>query len=169
MKKDVIRILAFDTSLTRPGVALIEVERIASTVKIIEVSHVKTVDSESMALRTKHIEHWASLFIRKYKNKGFTYIVRENYSGKFGLYKVFSAWNAVDRALAEHGFAIEEKPIPPGTVKRVVGGSGKADKKEVEDGVRKYCEYGDFKSDDESDAVAIALTFAIENKHLKKL
>jgi len=51
------------------------------------------------------------------------------------------------------------------TVKRVVGGHGKADKDEVAAGVRRILGLPDgfvFATDDESDSVAIGLTYLIE-------
>ena len=56
------------------------------------------------------------------------------------------------------------------TVKRMIGGSGKAEKDDVADGVRRILKLPadfEFKSDDASDAAAIGLAFAIENGLIK--
>ena len=60
----------------------------------------------------------------------------------------------------------EIEEIPPTTIKTIVAGYSKADKQEVEEGVRKLLQEHqkemEFYSDDESDAVAVALTYCIK-------
>ena len=52
------------------------------------------------------------------------------------------------------------KELPPTTIKKIVTGSGKASKEEVEKAIRKYIKQSDyeFKTNDESDAVAVAIS-----------
>lgn len=67
--------------------------------------------------------------------------------------------------LQEAGVKVVEE-IPPTTIKTFVAGYSRADKEEVEEGVRKLLQDHqkdmDFYSDDESDAVAVALTYCIK-------
>src|SRR5690606_16203284 len=76
---------------------------------------------------------------------------------------VYGAWAAIDMALGKYGYVIDEKnEIVASAIKKAVAGKGGADKEEVADGVRKILGKDiDFKSDDESDAVAVGLTYAI--------
>lgn len=59
---------------------------------------------------------------------------------------------------------------PPVTIKKEVGGHGKASKEEVETGVRNYLEETDitFATDDESDAVAVAICYFLKQGDLDK-
>src|SRR5699024_10753760 len=85
---------------------------------------------------------------------------------------VFGAWASVDRALATYGYEIpDENEIVASKVKRLVAGKGNAQKDEVADGVMRMIgesERDKFYTprgrllDDRSDAVAIALAWAIE-------
>lgn len=170
MKAD-MRVLSFDLSIARPGVALVEIKD--GKAKVIAVSNVKTDAKQPYAVRGKSIESWAHLFIaenfRKGRKQGFDVIVRESYAGRFGHHPIFSAWAAVDRALNDFGLADTTKPIAQQSVKKVVVGKGRAEKEEVAEAVRRLTGYsGDFASSDESDAVAIALAYAIQNGLIEK-
>lgn len=160
-----LRILAFDISLSRPGASVVEVT--GGKAKIVAVSNIKTDAKQPYAVRCKTIESWAHLFIAEHYKKGraegFDYVVREAYMGKFGLHAMFSAHAAVDRAMFDFGVNDTDKPIAQQSVKKYVVGKGRAEKEEVEEGVRKYTGYsGEFKSSDESDAAAIAVALAIK-------
>ena len=173
MKAEVIRVLSFDISLSSPGVAVVELR--GGKAKVISVSHVKTDAKQPYAVRSRMIESWAHLFIAGHQSKSKPYdvVVRERYAGKFGLLAMFSAHAAVDRALFDYGLAElldTEKPIPQQTVKKQVVGKGRAEKSEVENAVRQLTDYlGEFKTDDTSDAVAIALCWAIQNGRIEHI
>lgn len=164
-----MRVLAFDISLGLPGVAVVEVRK--GKPFIIAVGSVKTDGKESYAARTKHIEAYMYLFIREHYGKGFNAVVREGFAGKMPNvnYAIFSAWNAIDRALSDYGLAVTEKAIGQATVKRLVFGKGKAEKREVEAAVREWTGYtGEFATPDESDAAAIALAYLINEGVIAK-
>ncbi|MBC1456263.1 crossover junction endodeoxyribonuclease RuvC [Listeria newyorkensis] len=157
-----IRILAFDTSLGRPGIALVEVRN--GKASIIDMSNVQTTSKQSLVERKAVVYAWAVFFIHKHRAKGFDYIVRELFQGRTYMqnYPVFSAWGATEDALNVFRLDFTDAPITPATIKKHVVGNGKADKQEVADAVRRWTGYeGAFASDDESDAVAIALYKAI--------
>ena len=83
---------------------------------------------------------------------------------------VFGAWSAVDMALGSYGYHIDAKDeITPTQVKKAVTGKGKAEKDEVEQGVRKRLKLPDnyiFSNNsggDASDATAVAIAWIDEN------
>ena len=157
-----MRLLAIDTSMSSPGVAILSVKQGKATVKT--VSHVKTTTANSHGLRADIIESWLTLFLAQHAKKGFDEVVREDFNGRSSTsnHPVFSAWSACDRALFKFGVEFTAPAITPSRVKLLVTGSGKADKHEVEAAVRKITGYtGPFATDDESDAVAIGLAHLI--------
>lgn len=171
------RILAFDTSLGAPGVALVEFKN--GKPKIIDVSHVTTTSTQPLTLRAEIVEAWATLFIARHVGKGFDYIFREDFHGMSSQqnYPVFSAWAATERAVHKHDhefdrfvyFDIRGKRkvghgISQSRAKSLVVGKGqKVSKDDTEQAVRKLTGYkGDFAKDDESDAVCIALACGIQ-------
>jgi crossover junction endodeoxyribonuclease RuvC len=84
-------------------------------------------------------------------------------------YAIFSAWNAIDRALRDFDLKVTADPIGQAAVKKLVVGKGKAEKDEVAEAVRKLTGYkGEFAADDESDAVAVGLAYGIQSKLITK-
>jgi crossover junction endodeoxyribonuclease RuvC len=164
-RKKAFRTLAIDTSLGCPGIAVIDV--INGKPKLIDVSHVKTKSTEPIALRTQIIEAWALLFIRKHAP--YDLIIREGFASKIPHtnYTVFSAWNAVDRALNSFGLKVDDS-IGQASVKKKLLGKGRAEKEEVEAGVRKYVDWGKFETNDESDSIAIGLAYLIDKGIITK-
>jgi crossover junction endodeoxyribonuclease RuvC len=181
-KRKPYRILAFDISLSSPGVAVVEIA--VGKPKIIDMSHVKTDSKQSHSLRTEIVESWATLFIAKHSGKGFDTVIREDFHGQSSgqNYPVFAAWSGVDRAVSKFGLTFDKwqevgkggriKPmlgIPQSKVKLIVVGKGKAEKDEVADAVRKWTGFsGEFAVNDESDAVAIAVAYGIQAKLITK-
>jgi crossover junction endodeoxyribonuclease RuvC len=162
-----MRVLAFDTSMGRPGIALIEVK--AGNPRVIDVSHVATTTKQTHGLRAEVIEAWAVSFIHKHSAK-FDVIVREDFVGRTSkqAHPVYAAWGACDRALNKFGLTFTTPSISQSAVKKAVVGKGKAEKDEVAEAVRKWTGYdGEFAVDDESDAAAIALAYLIREKIIK--
>ena len=58
--------------------------------------------------------------------------------------------------------------IYPVTVKRLVAGSGKAEKKDVADALLKYVGEQEYLNDDESDATAVAVAWLIQNHQIQE-
>ena len=177
-KRKSIRILAFDISLSSPGVAVVDIAN--GNPKVIAVSHVKTDSKQPHSLRTDIVESWATLFIAQHIGKGFDYIIREDFHGQSSdqNYPVFAAWSGIDRGVSKFGLTFDKWPelrktgrtkmmhgIPQSKVKLIVVGKGKAEKSEVAEAVRKWTGYkGEFAADDESDACAICLAYGIQAK-----
>jgi crossover junction endodeoxyribonuclease RuvC len=163
-----MRVLAFDTSMGAPGLAVIEVRK--GKAHIIDVSHVRTDTSQSYGLRAEIIEAWATMFIAKHAPKGFTAIVREDFVGRTSkqAHPVYSAWGSCDKALNKFGLNFTTPAISQSAVKKAVVGVGKAEKHEVETAVRKWTGYTrEFAKDDESDACAIGLAYLIREGLIK--
>lgn len=173
-----LRVLAFDTSMSAPGVAIIEVKKRKATV--IALSHTTTDSkSQSHALRAEIIEAWATMFLAQHAKKPFDIVIREDFNGMSSAqnYPVLAAWSGIERACEKFHVGPFVKWVEihkngrkktmfgpsPSKVKLIVAGSGKAEKHEVEKAVRKWTGYtGEFAKDDESDAVAIGLAYLIE-------
>jgi len=164
-----MRVLAFDTSMSSPGVALVEINR--GKARVIDVSHVTTSAGQPHGLRAEIVEAWATLFIAKHGAK-FDEILREDFVGRTSRqnHPVYSAWGAIDQALNKFGLKITQQPISQSKIKRLVTGSGSATKDDVERAVRELTGYtGEFATDDCSDAAAVALAYAIENKLIRRV
>lgn len=158
-----IRIFAIDTSAS-PGFAIVDIR--AGKPKIIALESVKTDAKTDDHRRFAYIEAVTIRLLHEYGP--FDYVTREHFAkggSKRATQLVFGAWAAVDAALGRYGYAIQATDeVTPSSVKKAVGGSGTADKDAVAAGVRRLyglpADYA-FKSDDESDAAAIAWTFAV--------
>lgn len=158
-----MRILAFDISAS-PGVAVIEVKR--NKPRVLYVDSVKTDTTFTDAQRFAYIEAFAIKTIHEYGP--FDAVVREKYVGnsrsKRAKQLVYGAWAAVDMALGKYGYTIDEKEheIVASQIKSAVAGKGSATKDEVAAGVKRILDDDmSFKTDDESDAVAVGLTYLI--------
>lgn len=178
-----MRILAFDTSLSLPGAAIIEVKRDRPT--IIALSHVKTDSkTQSHGLRADIVESWATLFIAEHIGKnGFDVVIREDFHGQSSAqnYPVFAGWSGVERACDKFGLKFAKweevgkggRPkqllgIPQSKVKLLVVGKGKAEKTELAEAARQYTGYkGEFATFDESDAVCVGLAYLIREGIIK--
>lgn len=167
-----MRVLAFDTSLTSPGVAIITVDKRGKPI-ITAMSHVKPDGKASYALRADIVESWATLFIAEHIAKGFDYVVREDFHGMSSAqnYPVFAAWTGTELAAHKFGLSFDKHVVVTKTgrkktkhgmsqseIKKIVVGKGKAEKDEVADAVRRWTGFiGEFACDDESDASAVGL------------
>lgn len=161
-----------DLSLNLPAFAVVEVtdER---KIRILEVCHVdnKKQTKWTQAQKLEATAKQLRCLIHKYKQ--FDAVVRERGFSRFAqttqaLFRVVGVSDLI--AYEELAYKqIEE--IPPTAIKSLIGGYGKATKEEVEDGLRQYlvAEQKDFKfvTDDESDAVAVTVTYAYKKGWLK--
>lgn len=163
-----MRILAIDIS-TNPGFAVLEVKTLKSGAKVslVHVTSVKTSTDNPDSQRYSYIEALATMVA--HEQAPFDVVVREHFTkgrNKRSTQTVFGAWAAIDMALGKYGYTVDAE-ITPSEVKRLVTGDGSAGKAKVETGVRsllKLPETFTFKSDDESDSVAIGLAYLIKNK-----
>lgn len=160
------RYLGLDISLSSPGFAVIDVRNRKPT--SITARHVATSAKQPDGLRFSVIESFTTVIAAEYMPKsGYAGIIREDYkrpASKRQGQALYGAWAAVDSGLNRLGLVVTDE-INDSTVKRLIGGRGKADKDEVEVGVRRLlrlpADYV-FATDDESDAAAIVLAWLIE-------
>lgn len=69
----------------------------------------------------------------------------------------------MDTALWKSRESVWLEPYRPVSVKKILTGNGKAEKDEVMAAVKEYVGDIEFATDDESDAVAVGLCYAIDN------
>lgn len=159
-------ILSIDASLNRPGFAIVEIknrkpELIMTTAVDNSYPPSKKHPKKSTAEKIQEISACFHLLIKNYKPD---IIVRERGFSRHSnttqlLFRVVGALDLV--AINNANKEIEE--IPPKEVKLVMTGSGTADKTLVATALSYYVGERHYVTDDESDAVAVALTYAIKN------
>ncbi|MCY1105827.1 crossover junction endodeoxyribonuclease RuvC [Shouchella clausii] len=159
------RILGLDLSITSPGFAVVDVKKGAPS--LVTTAHFTTAAATPQALRYEEIEAFALLFIRDHMP--FDVVVREiwppsrNYAQNN---KIHGTWASVERALHRYGYEVDVH-VTPANVKKTVTGNGSAKKPEVAQGVRDILRLDEdyaFKTDDHSDAAAVALTYCVREK-----
>ncbi|ABY46794.1 crossover junction endodeoxyribonuclease RuvC [Bacillus mycoides] len=159
------RFLGLDMSLASAGIAIIDI--VDGELRIVHKQRIKTNPKQRHGERLHKIATELKSILIEYQP--FDTIIREQGFSRFAkttqaLFKVVGVSDLVLR-----DYAIVE--ISPTTIKLVMTGDGKADKKEVEKAVRKIMRLDDdyiFISDDESDACAIILTHLIQNNIIDK-
>lgn len=160
-------ILSIDASLNCPGFAVISVENRKSTLIMTTVvdnsgeNKKKAADRKSTATKIAEISACFHRLIKQYKPD---VIVRERGFSHHAnvtqlLFRVIGALDLV--AMNNCGKDIEE--IPPKEVKLTMTGCGTADKTLVATSLLYYVGERPYVKDDESDAVAVGLTYAIKN------
>lgn len=175
-KPDHKRILAMDLSLNLPAFAVVDIED--GSPRIVEVIHVdnKTQTKWTQAEKLKATATaLRDILVRQHVThcKPFDAIVRERGFSRFAqtTQALFRVVGVSDLIALEEGFTKQVEEIPPTSVKSLIAGYGKASKEEVEEGVRELLPEDQkdfvFATDDESDAVAVALTYAIKKGWLK--
>lgn len=160
------KILAMDLSLNLPAFAVLEVRH--GQPYILNTYHVdnKKATKKSTAQKLSEISDMMVKIFQEHSD--ITHIVREKGFSRFAnttqlLFRVVG----ISDLLGYDIFNCKEiEELTPTTIKRYVAGNGKADKAEVEAGVRELLtleqkEYK-FYSDDESDAVAVGLAYYIK-------
>lgn len=164
-KKNNQLILALDLSLNLPAGCVAQV--IDGEFKLVEIFHIDNKKGkyttpeklDRIAVKLKDI-------FQRYGN--FDVVVREKGFSRFAnttqlLFRVVGVADLI--AYQEGGIKVIEE-LPPTVVKSIVAGYSKADKLEVEEGVRQLLSQDQkeikFYSNDESDAVAVALTYCIK-------
>lgn len=151
-----LTILGLDLSLSCPGYAVIEIRN--GKPKLLESGIVKANPKQSQVDKIKRI---AAHLYRLKMDYDIDVVVRES-----GFVKHNKTTKILERVVGGVMLTLggEIHEIPPTSIKKAVAGSGKATKQEVEVAVRSLLSLPKdfkFKSDDESDAMAVALAFAI--------
>ncbi len=155
-----MKILAMDLSLSSPAFGVLEV--VEGEVVIHHLSHLKTNTKKSHGYRLLQIYNCIKKIYTEFPD--IDEVVREKGFSKFpsvtqALFKVVGISDIVSYS---YGFEkIHE--LAPTTVKKAITGNGKASKDDVAEGVNTYLGTNiKFKTDDESDVVAVGIA------HFKK-
>ena len=158
------RLIAADLSLKRPGFCEMLIDKTDNECEIKSIS-LYSVDNKSKAKPVGQILHeiadvFRSIVLKSVNNYGFAArggaIARAAISEVVGIID-YEAWK-------EHK---EFDEIYPVTIKKTIAGSGKADKTQVANALKKYVGNLSYKNDDESDATAVAVAFLIISGELK--
>lgn len=157
-------ILGIDSSLSCPAFAVIEVNLTNRTAQVIKVSHIKTSSKKSTGYRLFQIYNH---FLDILHNYDLDEVVIEKGFNKFAM-----ATQQIQRTVGVILFAqytmyrneVEDiHEIAPTSVKKAITGNGKASKDELAEGLIKYVGDVHYRTNDESDAVGVALAYAIQN------
>lgn len=154
-----------DLSLNLPAFCVSEINDGKFT--IIELSHVDNKKKTKFTTAQK-LQEIANEIRRLIDKHGpFDVIVREKGFSRYAntTQLLFRVVGISDLVALENGDCIAVEEIPPTTIKSIVAGYSRASKEEVEEGVREllpeHQKEMEFYSDDESDAVAVGLTYCI--------
>ena len=165
------RILAMDLSLNLPAFAVIRVYD--GAIYIEDVRHVDNKNAKlSHAEKLKRTADELQYICSKYYGE-IDVVVREKGFSRFATttQALFKVVGVSDLTVYEKLGINKIEEIPPTAIKSIIGGYGKATKDEVEDGLRAYLQKHQkdyvFATDDESDAVAVAITYAYKKGWLK--
>lgn len=161
-------VLGADLSLKRPGFCLIKINN-----GEIEKLKLYSVDNKTDKKKC-HGELLADIrnaFLKlAFPFKPYLYAVRETeimfqkVPSERSLSKVVGLMDWVLWTMYEK----EWHSIYPTTIKKIITGSGKADKAQVAEELKKYVGEQQYKCDDESDAVAVAIAWLIQQGQIKE-
>ena len=171
------RLIAADLSLKRPGFCEMLIDKTNGECKIKSVS-LYSVDNKSKTKPVGQILHEIADVFHNIvlKNRDMpTFYVREKSVNNYGF---AARGGAIARAAISEVVGIidyeawkerkEFDEIYPVTIKKTIAGSGKADKTQVANALKKYVGDLSYKNDDESDATAVAVAFLIISGELKQ-
>lgn len=156
-----VSIFGIDLSMNSPGFAVIEIAD--GKPFLLHKSHLPANTRHTHGQKLMRIEsHFCSL-IEKYGP--FDGVAREKGFSAHNLTTqvLFRAVGVSDLTLAKNGYTYIEE-IAPTTIKKIMTGSGRGSKQEVADAVDRLIGKQNYGTDDESDAVAVALAYAIQRK-----
>lgn len=161
-----------DLSLRRPGFCMLEIDNVSGKANI---KSIKLMSVDNKAKRNKthgqilhEILSSFEEFVLSFATDKNTYYVRE----KMILNKKVPSERDVAKVVGVMDYylnANEWYEIYPVTIKRLIAGSGKADKSEVAEALSDYVGILQYQNDDESDAVAVAVTWLIQHNQLRRL
>lgn len=160
-----MKVLAMDLSLSSPAFAILTV--VDGKVDVLHLSSLKTKAGRTQNHRLFEIFiHLKQIYE---KHPEITEVVREKGFSRFPSVTqiLFRVVGVSDICSYIHGGFEEIAELAPTTVKKSITGNGRASKQEVMDALS--TNYGvniKFKNDDESDAVAVGITYMKQKKVL---
>lgn len=160
-----IKFCGIDASMSRTGLSIVSVDKnrkfhlLDKTSLIVQTRYFEDRFDKKIYVRDM-FEFWLEARIQTV-----SFFVFENYSynGR-GSIADLAELNGV----LKHYIRLHKKPIcyiAPATVKKIVGGHGRASKEDVRDGLRNFLvDYDDitFNNLDESDSAAVAVAYSIK-------
>lgn len=157
-------ILAIDSSLACPAFAVCKVDPTGKKIKVVEVSHIKTNSKKTTGYRLFQIYNHVQDIFTRYT---FDVVVFEKGFNRFAV-----ATQQIQRTMGLLLFTIYRQgienisEISPTSVKKYVTGNGKASKEELAHALVSYVGEIKYKTNDESDAVGVAIAFAKQENWL---
>lgn len=163
-------VLGADLSLKRPGFCLLSVDNGTITVNQLLSVDNKTDKKKSHGQLLEEIRTaFTDLLYGKTNETIFfvreTEVLHMKVPSERNVSKVVGLMDWILWKTAQ----LEWQSIYPVTIKKLVAGSGKAEKSEVADGLEKYVGKQEYKCDDESDATAVAVAWLIQQGQIKEL
>ncbi len=167
------RIVGGDISLKRPGFAILTVEKQEDgSLTFLDVRTV-CVDNKTDKKKAKgelldDVLRAITLFFPDQEKDGVeTFYVREKYISSHGSTYESSIYEAIgisDWYLWRIGKTWHE--LYPVTIKKLVAGTGRAEKQDVANALTAYLGQREYATDDESDAAAVAIAWLIQQGQL---
>lgn len=166
-------VLGADLSLRRPGFCLLKIKDYSGTKKI-ESIKLYSVDNkrDKKKCHGELLDDIKNAYLKlSFPKHDHFYAVRENEIMKQKVPSERSLSKVVGMMDWTHWklYGTEWFNIYPVTVKKQITGSGKATKEEVAQALEKYVGKLDYKCDDESDAVAVAVAWLIQQGQIKEI
>ncbi len=168
---DKYSVLGADLSLKRPGFCLLQIEKRIDGTKIIDVE-LRSVDNKTDKKKSHGellndiLEHFQGL-VPPFDD---LFLVRENEIMKVKVPSERSLSKVVglmDWAAYNLNPPMQWYSIYPVTVKKLITGNGRAEKEEVARCLEYYVGKQTYKCDDESDAVAVAIAWLIQQGQIE--
>lgn len=164
------QIIAADLSLRRPGFCRLSIkENIITNIETYYVDN-KSNKITSHGVMLSNISNLLEKLIKESTPDIDVFFVREKAfnarasMAEIGIYKVIGIVDLLTYNLRPDKEWYEVFPV---TVKKLVTGSGKADKLQVQKALVNYIGERTYDVDDESDSVAVALAFLIQNNQIE--
>lgn len=162
-------ILALDLSLNGTGYAVLSYED--GVVDIVEKGVINNhkVPTALIGKKLFNIESQLNELFDRYQY--FNSIVKEasfNTTRIKSTQKTFMVLGVVTEACYKNGYS-DIKEYSATTVKKHIAGSGKSEKQEVKDNLKYFVGVQDYKTNDESDAVAVGITHLLQSGYGIKL
>ena len=166
---DRYKVVGADLSLRRPGFSMISVDKTSGEVKVEKIVSVNNKTSHKKT-HGELLEDIRYIFVKSFFPEENTFYVRETeimhmkLPSERSLSKVVGLMDWLLWNLGQK----EWHSIYPVTIKKLIAGSGKAQKEEVAEGLEKYIGKLNYRCDDESDAVAVAIAWLIQQGEIEE-
>lgn len=170
------RLVAADLSLKRPGFCIMHISKEHDVIQMTDIELYSIDNKTKKKPRGQLLSEIAEAFrlIIDDDDKQPTFYVREKSvnncgfsarSGALARSGISEVVGVIDYIAWMHQNEFDE--IYPVTIKKLVAGNGRADKKQVAEALFKYIGNLKYKNDDESDAAAVAVAWLIQNGEIE--